>query len=1250
MLFHFFYFCPVYFNIFTYNIFGLQQNLMIKHPISVKQLVPIIRLPLLLSLFILLTFFFAVQATAQNSHSLMLPPKLVFLDTCAPPKVMKISSYQVKQAAVPAGNFVNYNTEQGLALSSISCGFKDKNGNLWFGTFGGGVSRYDGKSFTTFSNSQGLTNNIVKTIAEDNNGNLWIGAENGPAIFDGKSLKPIPALEPLTIKCITKDKKGNLWLVQGNKILRYTTAPSGKPEEVTIERLATPNKYKGYTIRKIFEDKRGYLWFATEMHGVFCYTGKSLPGDTTAFVAYTTFQGLANNAVESIEEDNNGDLWFATHGGVSRFDGKSFTNYTVAQGLVHDVVLTVKKDKNGNIWFGTNNGVSYCNEKSLDSQTLRFTNYTSSQGLAHNIVMSITEDNSGNIWFGTFGGGVSRYNGPSVSAYSKNQGLINGNARSITEDRNGNLWFGLQSGEVSCFDGKSFTNFKIDQKSTDNVVLCATEDKNGNLWFGSSRYGAICYNGKPLLEGGAVFTAFTKFQGLVSNSVRCIIEDKNGNLWFGTNGGGVTCYTPAGKSGKDFCTNYGTRQGLTNGTVWSILEDKTGAFWFATSGGLFRYDGKSFVNYTTAHGLADNIVKCISEDKNGNLWFGTMNGISCLNNKSRPDSKTGFISYTPSNGLGDNVTYDMAIGPYPNHGGEVPQNALFIGTNQGFSLLTGFKDKNGKVFSFENSSIGPADEKFKTYSPVFEIYNSKSGYPIKDLNTNAMCVTKFGFLSEDGKSRLGAGIIWGGCGDDKVIRFDVSAISKNTSPLYLVIQSVKIDEEKISWYDLSLFKNKGTREDSLAVINEEIITFGKVLSTHENDTLRQKFGTIKFDGLSKWYPIPQNLILPFAHNNITFEFLAIETGRNFLVCYQYILEGYDKDWSPLSDKTSATFGNISEGTYTFKLKALSPFGVWGEPLEYTFTVLAPWWRTWWMYALYLIAAVLSIGGLIKWRERNLQKEKVILEEKVELRTKQLDERNKVVEEKNKDILDSIHYAKRIQEALLKEEGHTSKHLPEHFVLFMPKDIVSGDFYWAMEKGKHWYVAAVDCTGHGVPGAFMSMLGMSFLNDILSGNQLLSPSEILDQLCNKVVKELRQTGESGGSKDGMDISLIRIDLITRELQWAGANNALNIIQNGQLYEIKADKQPIGYYPEQKPFTNHVIQLQANECVYIFTDGYADQFGGPKGKKFKYKQLEDLIFANHNLPAEEQKMLLKKTFIDWKGNLEQIDDVCVIGIKC
>jgi serine phosphatase RsbU (regulator of sigma subunit) len=291
----------------------------------------------------------------------------------------------------------------------------------------------------------------------------------------------------------------------------------------------------------------------------------------------------------------------------------------------------------------------------------------------------------------------------------------------------------------------------------------------------------------------------------------------------------------------------------------------------------------------------------------------------------------------------------------------------------------------------------------------------------------------------------------------------------------------------------------------------------------------------------------------------------------------------------------------------------------------------------------LLTAIFA--GLIFRSLKITRKQKQI----IEIKNNETEYQKKIIEEKNKDITDSIHYAKQIQNALLREETRIGKHLPEHFILFLPKDIVSGDFYWDFEKRDYWYVAAADCTGHGVPGAIMSMLGISFLNDIVTVDELLSPAEILTQLRDRIISELHQTGEEGSNKDGMDISLIRLNLRTHELQWAGANNALNYIDGGTLQEIKADKQPIGYHPQQKPFTNHKIQLQKGDSIYIYSDGYADQFGGPKGKKLTYKKLDNFIIENYQLSMRNQKEFFKHRFNEWKGIEEQVDDVCLIGIR-
>ena len=288
--------------------------------------------------------------------------------------------------------------------------------------------------------------------------------------------------------------------------------------------------------------------------------------------------------------------------------------------------------------------------------------------------------------------------------------------------------------------------------------------------------------------------------------------------------------------------------------------------------------------------------------------------------------------------------------------------------------------------------------------------------------------------------------------------------------------------------------------------------------------------------------------------------------------------------------------------------------------------------------------------LTQRQKKEIEQQKVVVEEQKTL----VEQQKAIVEEKNKDITDSIHYASRIQRALLTTDDYISKRLKEYFILFKPRDIVSGDFYWANEvetnTGRRFLICAGDCTGHGVPGAFMSLLNISLLNEVNLEKKINEPAKILDDVREHIVKALNPEGKDDGSKDGMDCILCSFSLTDNIVDFACANNPLWLVRNKQLIESKPDKMPVGLQGDShKPFTSQSLPLQPGDCIYIFTDGYADQFGGPKGKKFKYKQLEQLLVDNSQLPMAEQKQALEKAFEDWKDNLEQVDDVLIIGIR-
>jgi len=1030
----------------------------------------------------------------------------------------------------------NYTSANGLTLDLTNCAFTDKRGNLWFGTRGGGVSCYNGKTFTNYTSAQGLAHNFVWSIKEDKKGNIWFGTNGGASCYDGKSFTNFTTKQGLPsngVLRINEDKMGNLWFgTNGGGVSSY----DGR----TFTNYTTVDGLISNTVWSITEDKIGNLWFGTGGGGISRYDGNRVVaierGDDIAmstqqdikkvngklvksFTNYTfkEMESIEHDVAFTILEDKIGNLWIGLqYGGAICYDGnridaiergdtiaaraqqglkkingkfiKSFTHFTTSQGLANNWVWDIKEDNSGNIWFATNGGgVSCYNGKS-------FTNYTKKQGLANNFVFGITEDQSGNLWFGNYGGGISRYNGKSFTNYTVEQGLANNVVWSITEDKVGNLWFGTDGDGVSCYDGnriedieggdtvaaknlqnlirvngqliKSFTNYARAQGFMEPVGLCTMEDKVGNLWFGSycgmsrfdgNRVDAIKRgdtiarrNQRDLQKmNGQLVKAFTNYiswdNAPAYNSVLCMKEDQTGNLWLGTKKGvirydgnrvdAITNGDPGAissqrdikrKNGefiKSF-TNYTVANGLVGSIINCITEDNNGNFWFGTSKGVSFYDGKSFANYTTKQGLGNNNVWCITKDKMGNLWLGTDGG-----GVSRFDGKT-FLNYTTSHGLPDNVVTQVLI---------TKEDNILFGTNSGLAMLTSFsyqnlpqashQDRNNKTSNMpaQNSL---SNSELENRVPAFEIYNSATGYPVNGVNTgqNAM------FLDSKG-------IIWIGTASDKtgLVRFDYKALNRNTKPLNVAIQSIKISGENILWNNLiSTPERRNTRTDSIttpANITEEVTVLGKRLSEAERDTMRQKFGNIQFDGIAKFYPIPEKLVLPYEHNHITFDFAAVEPARPYLVRYQYMLEGYDKDWSPITDKSEAVFGNMYEGSYTFKLKARSPFGIWSEPIEYKFKVLPPWWRSWRMKTIYGIIFLLMVIGIyfyVMYRIKMIRKreeEKTLLNKKREEEKTRLNKKISEIEMKALRSQMNPHFIfnvmNSVQNYILKEDSQSA---------------------------------------------------------------------------------------------------------------------------------------------------------------------------------------------------------------------------------
>ncbi len=299
-----------------------------------------------------------------------------------------------------------------------------------------------------------------------------------------------------------------------------------------------------------------------------------------------------------------------------------------------------------------------------------------------------------------------------------------------------------------------------------------------------------------------------------------------------------------------------------------------------------------------------------------------------------------------------------------------------------------------------------------------------------------------------------------------------------------------------------------------------------------------------------------------------------------------------------------------------------------------------------LYASMLGIAVLGIGLLFLYRN-NLLKHKTNLH--LSSYNQEINLQKELVEMKNKEITDSINYAKRIQQSVLTSEVYFKANTNDFFILFKPKDIVSGDFYWAIQYDQKFLLMTADCTNHGVPGAMMSMMGINFLNEIVNEKKISQPADILNQLKKDIIKTLNPEGKLYSTNDGLDCNLCSFDFKNLKLTYSNANNVFYIIRNNQLITSKTNNMTVGVGTTNASFEQVEFELQKNDLIITFTDGYADQFGGSSGKKFKYKQFEDLLISHSNLQLSELKAILEKAIDEWRGNMEQVDDICIVGIR-
>lgn len=495
--------------------------------------------------------------------------------------------------------------DKGLSASTILAIEEDQDGNLWFGTEGGGISRYDGSRFFHYTQEEGLASMQVFDILKDSQGYLWLANAVGGGLtrYDGTNFIHFGEDEGLATRVvydILEDRQGHIWVateeagvvMYDGESFTYYTKKEGLPDD---------------TVFSILEDSRGHLWFSTEKEGLTRYDG----------IRFTSFPNLKEShttLVSPMLEDSRGELWFtSTSGYLLKYDGTDFWRFPRAQEWRPHFFISIVEDGQGDLWLGTR-GAGVCH---FDGR--QFTYYSVEEGLTSNSILALQRDSRGTIWVGTDGGGVIKLNPGGFQQIGSDRGLGGNPIRTILEDRKGHLWMGNQAGEIINYDGRYFRRYTL-KKGRDRRVISAIEDRQGNIWLGSFGEGLLRIEpteGSGPLRG----TQYARLQGLPSHDLELIREDSQGNIWMGTFEGGLM------KFNGQFFTHYTTKDGLGSNSVISMLEDSQGNLWFGTyGGGVTRFDGERFAVFSEAEGLSHNIVRTIFEDSHRNLWFGTEGG------------------------------------------------------------------------------------------------------------------------------------------------------------------------------------------------------------------------------------------------------------------------------------------------------------------------------------------------------------------------------------------------------------------------------------------------------------------------------------------------------------------------------------------------------------------------------------------------------------------------------------------------
>jgi len=1020
-----------------------------------------------------------------------------------------------------------------------------------------------------------------------------------------------------------------------------------------------------------------------------------MAGQTYKLRPIGTEDGVTNSFVNALAQDASGYLWIGTSAGVGRYDGHHVRMFTKEDSLSENFVSSICADPLGDVWFGHNQGgISRWSKGRIQK--------FEDTGVANSTINAMATDGQGGIWALAQNSGVLHVDpkGKVKLAYATEGTLW----YSLLPLNDGRLLVGTNTGLVLLkINGETLKSAGDLSAVTHEPVRAVIRSAFDLRFFaGTEDAGIVSFR----LKGNtpAEVSKLGEAEGLGSLKVHDLNMGRFGHLIVGTFGDGAL---EIGFKGDEVHTlvHYDAKNGLGTDNVEVVFTDSENDLWFGRYGlGLARLLDRFVVYYAADADNADvRAVACKGHD----VWFGTngvilhaeendFNRLDTLGKEEDvpPDEITALLcgsdgrlwAGTESKGLyhqdetGRFRPVALAddrmarqIHALAQHGGEI-----WVGTSNGIFILGGrhlrhLTTENGLLHNQVNALF--TDDK----GGVWAACNNGGVSVVRDTVLKSFTLTRqSNAFHVTGIAQDSSGTIWFSTKGNGVRYIDGDEVRGVGEP-----EGLRSDY----CYAIAADRNGGiwtTHRGGVSRI-DRITHQARTFTRHLGLTANRVVNTVVVgDGSNLWFgtdkgvlrcdiskegqqqhsppvfitevningvdmPLKGTITLAPDDYRMEFSFLGISLKDPDLVSYRYQLEGHDAEWTA-TDKPTAHYLHIADGDYTFRVQA----SVNGQPFDSAATVhlfvRPPLWKRDWFRLLCLLSVAFAIYGIMYIRERGARHARELLERKLEERTVELTTKKEEIEAKNKDITDSINYALRIQQAILPSHVSLTTYFPNSFLFYTPRDIVSGDFYWFRYIGGKFILACADCTGHGVPGAFMSMIGSMLLNEVAVNKDVDSPSALLHRLDAELRSVLHYQAE-GSNHDGMDISLCEFDLQSRRLRIAAAMHDVLIIRDGQVMRVRGSRRSIGgpITSVTRDFGLTEIQLAAGDRVFLCSDGVPDQFGGPEGKKLKISRIIAWTEETKHLPMKEQGEALRANFRAWINGHDQLDDVLFIGVE-